>query len=1226
MTSFKGEIVDKRYRLLEPVGEGTFGDVYRAEQIVLGQGNAGFVAVKVLRGGPDDERALMREFEALRKCVHPNIVHVHAAGKNHFDRLGGRFFIAMELADGSLADRLNEAGPLSPEETRAVTIDICEGLVHLHRAGLVHRDLKAANVLNVNGTWKLSDFGTLRERGVIGQSARYAESRPYLPPEGLSDRVDTRFDLWSLGCLLHECLTGKCPVSNPEHKVDIEPTIPAPFGALIDGCLRQDPQRRWTAEKCLTHLNPLATPRFDESLLDLDICFLCSKENDCARHELSGTLSGIDPVAEGFLCTIFTADELEALPLLLTETWADQLGARLHEAWSRLGERKHPVTLSAFHVFAHGKGFRADDTSLVVLDRDWLCNVTALSGVHNCERVKLVKRYQSSETSMPLVVGRVVNDLFPDIWRQNGADEARQDREIRMQVRNLARVPAASVSTLRATVAAHVQRLTEWATAKTRTSDLNTETYVISPAMGLKGRIDALWFREGDPVVLAELKTGGRYETDELQLTSYGLMLVSRKEAKRDIPSLLLHSKPLLDHVQTQVRLDQDKFRKAVVMRNKALLVDYATDAPFNERWCHRCFPKDRKTCTLLAHLGDHADTRSEGARKRYVGSDVDVPHLGARERAFFKRYEAEVLEELRAAKSQHAWLWSRTSEERAREGLAMRFESKASVPGKGTRHRYSLFAGENLNHSLFKPDDRVIVSGPEGPTRGRLATAAVTSTNADGIEIECDEPLHFDCGWVNVDSDEKLVEREFASLFGFIIRPAPLRDVIVGEGTPTLGPLPRGFTLPASIPLNAQQAEAVEQSVRTEDYLLVLGPPGAGKTTLLRAMIEAHLAMGRRILVSAQTNRAVDQVCRKLVEAGLGAKLLRLGRYNAVATDIQPCTLEELHDTRQPVEAQIEAIKRACAERSIVAATASGLAKGEIDGLVSEFDLVIIDEATQLNVPTSLGPIRYGKRFVLVGDPKQLAPIRLTRDNGFDRGRRDESLFETLEWRIRGAQADGLVELEDQYRMNSAICAVPSEMWYRGALRPGNDRVAQARLDIDTTRLDDALAKILHPDRPVVFVDVPSDFSHGPRMNVTEAQWAARVAAALHGADSAPADVEKRIGVLAPFRSQVACIRRELGHRLPDVPDTRYWVDTVDRFQGDERDAMIISLVGARDGSLPELLQEPRRLNVALSRAKHKLVLIGNHQALSGDELFRRLFDVIGKAVPGYLVRPEHG
>lgn len=1223
MTRFKGEIVDKRYRLLDSVGEGTFGHVYKAEQIVLGQGNAGFVAVKVLRGGAGDERALMREFDAMRKCVHPNIVHVHAAGKNHFDRLGGQFFIAMELADESLADRLRTSGPLSPDETRTVALEICAGLVHLHSASFVHRDLKAANVLNVNGTWKLSDFGTLRESGVLNHSAIYAESRPYLPPEGRSDRVETSFDLWSLGCLLHECLTGKCPVSLPAHKVDIDPAVPAPFDAVIEACLRQDPRRRWTAEQCLTHLNPLATPRFDERLPDLDICFLCSKGNDCARHELSGVLGGLEPTANGFQCTLFTADELEGVPLLLTETWADQLGARLHKAWPWLSQREQVVTVSAFHVFAHEKGFRADDASLVVLDRDWLCNVTALSGVHNCERVKLVKRYQSSDTSVPLVVGRVVNDLFPDIWKAQGADDLRQDREIRMQVRNLARLPDANVNALRATVEAHVQRLTEWAGAKTRTSELNTETYVISPAMGLKGRIDALWFRDGDPVVLAELKTGGRYETDELQLTSYGLMLVSRKEAKRDIPSLLLHSKPELDHVQTQVRLDHEKFRKAVVMRNKALLVDYATDAPFNERWCHRCFPKDRKTCTLLAHLGGHADTRSEGARRRYVSSDVDLPHLGPMEREFFKTYEAEILKELRAAKSQHAWLWSRTSEERARDGLAMRFETKQSIPGKGKRHRYSLVAGQNLNHSLFKPDDRVIVSGPEGPTRGRLATALVTATNADGVEVECDEPLLFDCGWINVDSDEKLVEREFASLFGFIIRPTPLRDVIVHGRTPSLGPPPRGFTLPASIPLNTQQAKAVEQSVCTEDYLLVLGPPGAGKTTLLRAMIEAHLALGQRVLVSAQTNRAVDQVCRKLVEAGLGSKVLRLGRYNAVASDIQPCTLEALHNASDPVEAQIAAIRRACAERPIVATTASALAKGEVDGLVQDFDLVIIDEATQLNVPMSLGPIRYGKRFVLVGDPKQLAPIRQTREGNADREQRDESLFEMLEWRIRSAQSDGLVELEDQYRMNSAICAVPSEMWYRGALRPGNDRVARAKLDINPSRLEGSLAEILHPDRPVVFVDVPSDFSHGPRMNITEAHWAARVAAALHETSDGKVEAEKHLGVLAPFRSQVACIRRELGQRLPDVPDTRYWVDTVDRFQGDERNAMIISLVGARDGTLPELIQEPRRLNVALSRAKHKLVLIGNHQVLSADEMFRRLFEVIAKAVPGYLIRP---
>ena len=1227
VNSFQGETIDKRYRLLEFVSAGTFGEVWRAEQIILGQGNAGLVAVKILHEGTGDEKALMREVQGLRKCLHPNVIGVHAAGKNHFDRLGGRFFIAMELADESLADHLQLRGRLTPDQMRPIAFDVCSGLAHLHRSNLVHRDLKKANVLLVNGTWKLSDFGTLRECGFVTPSSRMAESRAWLPPEGTGDRAGTGFDMWSLGCLVHECLTGRSPVADlSTHRLDIDPSIPEPFSSIVNGCLRQDPTRRWSAEQCLGVLHPQATPLHPGPGLDLDICFLCSAGNDCARHELRGVLHDIRATADGFACTLYTADELEAVPLLLTETWADQLGTRLVEAWPRLREREHAVTLSAFHVMAHGKGFRATDASLVVLDRDWLCNVTALSSVHGCERARLVRRYQGNETSMPLIVGRVVNDLFPDIWNHGETNETRQEREIGTQVRNIARLSNVSLSALRGTVNAHVRRLTDWATSKTRTSKLHTETYVISPPMGLKGRIDALWFRDSEPVVLAELKTGGRYETDELQLTSYGLMLVSRKETPWDIPSLLLHSKPELDRVQTQVRLDRERFRKAVVMRNKVLLVDCATDAPFNEAYCHRCFRRDQKTCALLAHLGGHDDTRSEGARRRFVDSVTEIATLGPAERAFFRRYEGEVLEELRAAKSQHAWLWSRTSEERAREGLAMRFEQQTLLDTRGSGHRYALHAGDNANHSLFKPDDRVILSGPDGPTRGRLATALVTGTSADGIEVSCDEPLPFESGWVNVDSDENLVEREFASLFGFIIRPTPLRGVIISDATPRLGPLPTPWSLPRGLRLNDLQAKAVEQSVRTEDYLLVLGPPGAGKTTLLRAIIEAHLALGKRVLVSAQTNRAVDQVCRKLLEGGLQSKMLRLGRYAAVSQDIQPCTLEALYDSHDTVEKQVEAIRHACAHRPIVATTASALAKGEIDGLTDGFDLVIVDEATQLSVPMSLGPLRYGKRFVLVGDPKQLAPIRLVRDAPFGLGRRDESLFEMLERRIRAAQAEGLVELEHQYRMNEAICAVPSEMWYRSTLQPGTREVAQARLDVNVRGLDDDVSRILDPHRPLVFIDVPPDFSHGPRMNLTEARWAARVAAALYGADTRLADpdeAERRLGVLAPFRSQVACIRRELGQQLPQVPESRRWVDTVDRFQGDERDIMIISLVGGRDGRLPELIQEPRRLNVALSRARHKLVLIGNHALLCGDDMFRRLFDVMERAVPDYLVRP---
>ena len=198
--------------------------------------------------------------------------------------------------------------------------------------------------------------------------------------------------------------------------------------------------------------------------------------------------------------------------------------------------------------------------------------------------------------------------------------------------------------------------------------------------------------------------------------------------------------------------------------------------------------------------------------------------------------------------------------------------------------------------------------------------------------------------------------------------------------------------------------------------------------------------------------------------------------------------------------------------------------------------------------------------------------------------------------------------------------------MWYLKALRPGNEHVAQARLSLETSGLEADIAEILDPHRPLVFLDVAPDFSRGHRLNLAEAQWVARIVAALHESDDRLRDAahaDERLGILAPFRSQVACIRRALEERLPGVA-TRQWVDTVDRFQGDERDVMIFSLVGGRGQHIPELLEDPRRLNVALSRARQKLILVGDHASLSRNPIFRELFQVMSGAAPDYLIRPE--
>jgi DNA replication ATP-dependent helicase Dna2 len=217
----------------------------------------------------------------------------------------------------------------------------------------------------------------------------------------------------------------------------------------------------------------------------------------------------------------------------------------------------------------------------------------------------------------------------------------------------------------------------------------------------------------------------------------------------------------------------------------------------------------------------------------------------------------------------------------------------------------------------------------------------------------------------------------------------------------------------------------------------------------------------------------------------------------------------------------------------------------------------------------------------------------------------------------------DGLVALTEQFRMNKPICALASTMFYHSELEPANSEVANRILELpgydERHKPHDDLHAILRPARPLVFVDVPVGAGDAPRTNLAEAYWIGRIVKAykefglkLPRIDSSDGG---NIAVIAPFRAQVAAIRRELEHALERHPDDvsmlRKVVDTVDRFQGSERDLVIVSLACGSSG-VHKLLQDERRLNVAITRARHKLIILGNYDLLLTQPLYHDLFEAM--------------
>ncbi|MFD0505688.1 protein kinase [Streptomyces chiangmaiensis] len=207
-------LLEDRYQLEEPLGRGAMGEVWRAADHVLNR----TVAVKVLRG--DDAAALERfrmEAQTAGSLSHPNVVGVYDFGSHQ-----GRPYLVMELVDGwNLSQERSVYGVLAPREAAGIAAQMAAGLAAAHRQGVIHRDVKPANVmLTTERTVKLTDFGIARfadaTAGTITATGKIVGSAAYLAPErALGDSAQPASDVYSLGCVLYELLTGRPPSAAP---------------------------------------------------------------------------------------------------------------------------------------------------------------------------------------------------------------------------------------------------------------------------------------------------------------------------------------------------------------------------------------------------------------------------------------------------------------------------------------------------------------------------------------------------------------------------------------------------------------------------------------------------------------------------------------------------------------------------------------------------------------------------------------------------------------------------------------------------------------------------------------------------------------------------------------------------------------------------------------------------------------------------------------------------
>gem|GEM_PF-6382926 len=245
-----------QYYLEKLLGVGGFGGVFQASEVVrdrvLKQ-----LAIKII---PDSSDAKLDELLAAVNLDHPQIIRSYGAGECKLLNTE-MLYLAMELAEGTLQDRLKK-GQFTTEELQKIITQIASALVYLHQNRGVHRDLKPANILSIKESWKITDFGIAKQLNnkTSTQTSNPIGTISYMPPEAFDGKISPAWDIWSLGIILVEMLTGKIPYEfNTEtelliliHNGNLKiPPLPQEFETLVLGCLERDRSKRWTAEQVL---------------------------------------------------------------------------------------------------------------------------------------------------------------------------------------------------------------------------------------------------------------------------------------------------------------------------------------------------------------------------------------------------------------------------------------------------------------------------------------------------------------------------------------------------------------------------------------------------------------------------------------------------------------------------------------------------------------------------------------------------------------------------------------------------------------------------------------------------------------------------------------------------------------------------------------------------------------------------------------------------------------
>jgi superfamily I DNA and/or RNA helicase len=516
-----------------------------------------------------------------------------------------------------------------------------------------------------------------------------------------------------------------------------------------------------------------------------------------------------------------------------------------------------------------------------------------------------------------------------------------------------------------------------------------------------------------------------------------------------------------------------------------------------------------------------------------------------------------------------------------------------------------------------FVDGNRMVVTVPDSAP----VTEVLNNTEPVGVQLSFDETSYK----TMFEALDRVIRAKGNRL-------AYLRDLFY---TPSMKPQRFTFSEMGFPYLNKTQEHAVNEVLCAKDVSIVHGPPGTGKTTTLVEAIYETLMRENQVLVCAQSNMAVDWISERLVDRGIN--VLRIGNPSRVNDKMLSFTYERRFEAHPDYPAlwvirktireirqhrkrgddkfhqKIERLKSRATELEIrintelfgearvIACTLVGSAHRLLQG--QKYGTLFIDEAAQALEAACWIPIRKASRVVLAGDHCQLPPT--IKSLAAMHGGLDKTLME----RIVETQPGVVTLLKTQYRMNEEIMRFSSDYFYQGQVVSAPEVKHRGILDYD-----EPIEWIDTSD-----IDAKEEFvgeSFG-RVNKTEALLTLAVLQHYFEKIGKERILDERIdvGIISPYRAQVQYLRQMVKKQEFFKPYRRFIsINTVDGFQGQERDIIMISLVRANDDGQIGFLRDLRRMNVAITRARMKLMILGDTSTLTRHPFYRKLYHFIEK------------